>query len=350
MGTSDSMPKLDCFVDQIWLVCSDCGCLQLKNLIPLEVLYKENHSLAVVGQTWNRHHLEFKKFIMKDEQTKICEIGASHGFLASSILDEDPEIDYLIIEPDPTITDIRIRVIKGFLEDNLDKISPACTILHSHVLEHVYKPLDFLFNLAKILDIGSYMFISFPNIPALLQQGGSNALNFEHTFFLTTFQLFDLIPLLGLQIVDTLEFEKHSHFVKLQKVSQPNPIGKTNLKLPNMTHMLGDFDYMWDSALDFAGDTNQLLKNSPKNTYIFGAHVFAQTLLCMGIEQENVLGILDNSPGKIGKRLYGTNLLVFHPSEIKDKRNVRVILRAAQYQDEIKEQLMLINPAVEIIE
>ena len=350
MGTSESTSNSDVFVDQIWLVCSDCGCLQLKNLIPLEVLYKNNHSLGVVGQTWNRHHLEFKKFIMKDRHSQICEIGASHGFLASSILDEDPEIDYLIIEPDPTFTDQRIRVIKGFLEDNLNKIEPTSTILHSHVLEHVYNPLDFLFHLANILDIKSYMFISFPNIPALLQQGGSNALNFEHTFFLTTFQLFDLIPLLGFQIVDTLEFENHSHFLKLQKVSEPNPLGETKLNLRNMAHLLADFDYMWDSALSFAGDTNELLKKSPKETYLFGAHVFAQTLLSMGIDQENVLGILDNSPGKIGKRLYGTDLVVFHPNEIKGKRNVRVILRAAQYQDEIKEQLKLINPAVEILE
>ena len=53
---------------------------------------------------------------------------------------------------------------------------------------------------------------------------------------------------------------------------------------------------------------------------------------------------------KIGKRLYGTPYRVFHPETIRDMTKVRVILKAASYQNEIKKQLIELNSNVEIIE
>jgi hypothetical protein len=70
----------------------------------------------------------------------------------------------------------------------------------------------------------------------------------------------------------------------------------------------------------------------------------------LGLDECDIVGVLDNALGKKGKRLYGTPYEVFQPEIIKELKNVRVILKAANYQIEIKEQLVKINKNVEIIE
>ena len=95
---------------------------------------------------------------------------------------------------------------------------------------------------------------------------------------------------------------------------------------------------------------NKKLKEFDGEVYLFGAHLFSQYLIAFGLNQEKIIGILDNSELKIGKRLYGTNLKVFHPNEIKEKEKVAVILKVATYRDEILEQIFEINRSTKIFE
>ena len=47
----------------------------------------------------------------------------------------------------------------------------------------------------------------------------------------------------------------------------------------------------------------------------------------------------DNSEMKQGKRLYGTKFMVESPKILKDYDNVAVILKAATYSNEIKQDI-----------
>ena len=100
---------------------------------------------------------------------------------------------------------------------------------------------------------------------------------------------------------------------------------------------------------DFTSKLNSKLINFPHKVFLFGAHIFSQYLLSFGLDQSKIYGILDNSPLKIGKRLYGTNLTVFNPEIIKNE-NVGVIVKVGSYRNEIIEQLKKINPLVIIFE
>ena len=84
--------------------------------------------------------------------------------------------------------------------------------------------------------------------------------------------------------------------------------------------------------------------------YLFGAHVFSQALLALGLDTSKIIGILDNSHDKQSKRLYGTSYKVFSPSEIKNQSNSLVVLNASHYQDEIRAQLKQIDKNLVIIE
>jgi hypothetical protein len=344
MGTTSQPIEEDIFYDQNWVVCDYCGTLQLKETLPLELLYSKNHHSEVVGDTWKKHHAEFARFIQLANPESICEIGSAHDYLAGIILDSNPSINYLSIEPDQTYCDPRVKHIAGFAEDFRQEICQFKFIVHSHVLEHVYNPSDFLRVLSDGMTEESKMIISFPNITELLHLGGANSLNFEHTYYLTPEVLEYMCDQLGLVVTRFQEFGKHSYFVELMRSSKVN-----ETKVPGGNFEL--FTQMWVDLEKFIKSVNSEIEGlAGENVYIFGAHVFTQALVSLGLNVGAASGILDNSKAKQGQRLYGTNLIVHSPEIIAQSQNPVVVLKASHYQDEIRSQLLGLNSRTKIIE
>ena len=151
------------------------------------------------------------------------------------------------------------------------------------------------------------------------------------------------------EIINVENYIDHSFFVTLKK-AEKNQTQIEELKVANEISVK-NFDYLWDGLGEFVDRAKSRVNNkSGVLTYIFGAHVFSQSLFHLGLSQCDIEGVLDNATMKIGKRLYGTPYEVFHPEIIRNLSEVRVILKAASYQSEIKKQLMGLNGNVEIIE
>ena len=55
---------------------------------------------------------------------------------------------------------------------------------------------------------------------------------------------------------------------------------------------------------------------------------------------KNIIGILDNDKDKQNEYLYGTKLKVFSPLILKKYNDPVVILRAGEYNSEIKNQIL----------
>ena len=92
---------------------------------------------------------------------------------------------------------------------------------------------------------------------------------------------------------------------------------------------------------------NQVIKH--RSVFIFGAHIFSQMILCNGLNKKNLVGILDNDKNKISNFLYGTKLKIFNPCYLEQFDKPCVILRAGSYNNEIKKQIIHINPQTVII-
>lgn len=174
-----------------------------------------------------------------------------------------------------------------------------------------------------------------------------NCLNFEHPQFLAEPFIDVILENNGFCILEKKLFkEDHSIFYATKKINN-----KTKINFPNnyieYKRLYLDFINYYKK---FISEINLKLKEFSGEVYIFGAHMFSQYLIAFGLDQEKIVGILDNSELKIGKRLYGTKFNVFHPNKIKNKKNVVIILKVATYRDEILEQIFKINPLVEIFE
>ena len=144
MGVTNKDYASDQFFDQTWAECNNCGCLQLLKLLPLSLIYQYNHHTEVVGQVWKNHHDSFANFIARNKPRKILEIGAAHGYLAKELSRELPNSEYTIVEPDSNMVSPNINIIKGYIEDHYSELKEKDCVIHSHVLEHVYKPVDFI--------------------------------------------------------------------------------------------------------------------------------------------------------------------------------------------------------------
>ncbi len=327
-------------------ICKDTGILQLKHLAPLEQVYLSPHNDAI-GKTWEEHNEKFMEFIEKFSPKKILEIGGGSGKLATKCLEKNPNYDWTILDPNPLYKDeIKIRTIKKYFSPNLGIGHDFDAIIHSHVIEHNFDPEQFLIDLSVYLKPGGFQIFAFPNMEEWLLRKYLNCLNFEHTIFLTEEFIDALLRRIGFEILEKELFRlDHSIFYATRYTGKQNFVEFPNSYDKNKQIYTRFVEYY----KNFVSELNTKLSNFSGKVYLFGAHMFSQYLLAFGLDENKICGILDNSPLKIGKRLYGTKFKVFHPDIIRNE-NTGVVLKVGSYRNEIVDQLKKINPSVTIFE
>ncbi len=182
------------------------------------------------------------------------------------------------------------------------------------------------------------MIFSIPHIPEMIKRGYTNAINFEHTYYLDKTYLKYLIDSNNLKIVHRKKFKNdHSIFFTVKRVGakkNKNFIYKSryrnNLKIFN--------NYFSKQNKNIKKINSKISKKIP--LFIFGAHIFTQYLLSTGIDENKIISVLDNDNSKQNKRLYGSKLFVNSPKILAKFKNPYVILRAGVYSKEIKRDIL----------
>ena len=338
MGCVNFPADEDIRAELTWQINRNNGVLQLKKLIPLETLYQAQHDPGTVGTIWMDHHNAFADFLKKFEPKSVLELGGAHGILALEYF-KYKELPWTIIEPNPTpVQGCKARFLKGFFNENFRYNDYFDTIVHSHVFEHIYNPNEFVKYLSEIMNEGQNLVFSLPNLSIMLQKNFTNALNFEHTVFLTEPYIDFLLSRHGFKVLERQYFrEDHSIFygaVRDSKVADcvlPLGLYEENRKL------YLNFVSYHKNLID---KLNERMAETDKPIYLFGAHVFAQYLLEMGLNTAKILCLLDNDPKKHGLRLYGSKLNVLSPSILKNIDSPVIILKAGVYNNEIKKDIL----------
>jgi len=339
MGCVDTPAEEDLFFDQVWGV-SDNGLVQLKTLIDPNILYENSHTPGSVGKIWQQHHKRFFDFIRDNSEgvEKYLEIGGASGSLWNNFSTLESEFSYEIIEPSyQESSDERLKYIRGFYETQSFGEKYKC-IIHSHVFEHAYNPIDFLKKIFEDLTDDGVQFISIPNMKYWLRQGYTNTINFEHTYYLDEFVLEHVLLKAGF-VIEKKIVDNHSIFVKAIK-SDDDAVDV-------------NFEYSKDLFLDYIyklkSDVSTIVDSISGDVYLFGAHIFSQNLLNFGLDEGVVISILDNDIKKQNKRLYGTKLKIQSPEILRGLDSPTVVLRAGVYTNEISSQILNINPTTNIV-
>lgn len=334
MGCTSQPVNEDIKVDMEWVISKSSGAIQLGKLIPLDILYPENHN-NIIGNIWKKHHNEFAKFIaLNKPKGGILEIGGAHGYL-SKIYQKKHNIDWTIIEPNPVpIKGCKATFIKGIFSKELMENVNYETIVHSHVMEHIYEPNDFLNLIKNCLDDNQKMMFSIPNMKKMLENNYTNCINFEHTIFLNENLIETLLSKYNFSIIDKKYFlDDHSIYYCVKKDIQLKSINNyTDEYIVNLK-MFNKYVNYYEKLI---AEINRKIRDVKTDIYLFGAHVFSQHLIVNGLKTDNIKFILDNDQKKQGKRLYGTNINVCSPKILSSKKNPIVIIKAGVYTDEIK--------------
>ena len=325
MGTSEESRQTDICEDLNFAKCKICGCIQLSNLIPLGILYEKSHNSAI-GKTWEQHHLEFYNFIQQYTSGTIIEVGGGNLHLAKH-LEQKSSIDKVIVYDTNTYGKFKsnkIEMREEFFNIESVQNTKVDMFIHSHVMEHLYNPISDIKNMSDVLQEGGYMAIAIPRIDNMLKDNFTNAMNFEHTYMITDDILEDILARANLEIVETKNFSKYTKFVMARK----------KLGIDLQVRSYPDCAIIFDKFVKYHLEEVEIIARKleigycKEDTFIFGAHIFTQYLLNIGLDEELFSNILDNDPRKIGNRLYGTNLIVNSPKTLKDAEKPIVVLKA----------------------
>lgn len=323
-----------------FFISKSTGIVQLNPILPFKVIYKKSHNSGLVGELWREHHLKFAQFIKKFKPKKVLEIGGGHGILSKNY--NSNHKNWTIVEPNPSpVNGCKAKFIKGYFSKNIIKNIKYDTIVHSHVLEHIFYPRKFLKEISESLKHNQKMIFSIPNLQKMIKRKYTNALNFEHTLYLDEVILNYLFKLFSFKIVKKQYFKKdHSIFYAVEKTYNKKSARIKN----NYSKNKKLFDKLFNHYDLLVKKMNkEINSHKNKNIFLFGAHVFSQYLLCLGLNEDKILYILDNDKTKQYQRLYGTNLNVRSPNILKNLKNPLVIIKAGVYNEEIKKQIKTIN-------
>lgn len=362
MGVTNELLDKDLFADEKWVISNSSGMIQLKELVPAEILYAKSHNSSI-GKVWERHHSGFAAFLHRHiGKNGILEIGGGNGILNKIYRKTYSDVLWKIIEPTTVeaIQGCNAEYIRGFWKAGIDfsKINKNYdTLVHSHLIEHQYDLKEFmkLNNLA--LDVGEKMIFTMPNMMELLLRKYPYALNFEHTYFISEDYVEPILKKYGFAVVDKEYFEDHSIFYCAEKIREAEDDLNEDLfqdkkfveelKKKN-TMMFKDYVAYYEKLTH---RLNDVLRRYKGKKYVFGAHINTQLLINFGLNVREVEAVLDNDPLKQGHRLYGTKLMVNSPRILEKEDNPLVILIMGAYNKEIRENIIEnINDSVQFIE
>jgi ubiquinone/menaquinone biosynthesis C-methylase UbiE len=327
-------------------MCKNCGLIMLKEVVDPEILYKIFHSDGI-GKVWGEHYSNFADLIKKHAPSgRILEVGAGQGKLISKLLSLYPS-GVEVMDPLYEGPSENVRVHRELLTEESARKLPEefDAVISSHTLEHFLEFKEYFESAWKVLKKGGLLFTSIPNQESSFSKGYGNQLNFEHPSVCMNAHWIYLHYKYGFAVKEIYFFKDHSVQIVGQKVDVPIDFHADVKELSENI-----LDQYWESIKKRMDKIEQFAKPD-KDNWIFGASNLSQPLFVYGLSEKYFKGVLDNSPLKHNKRLYGTNLICRKPEEIvtSNKDDLRVFLNVAQYNREVYEQLKELNPNIECI-
>jgi hypothetical protein len=312
--------------DLHYIQCTNCKCIQIKYLISPDKLYNNdtNHNKNIIGKTWTEHYIEFTNFIKNDYNINynVLEIGSSTHKISHHLQFNT----WTMI--DPGLTDkphLNNIYHHNCYVENFNDNMKYDIIITSHLIEHLLDPVIVLKKIKNLLTENGIIYFSIPIMDNHFTLFG---LHFEHTYLLNIELLKYMLHQCDLQLIDFKYYKSHSIFLKIKHGFQ----SIVSFNNTNYDSFIDNIEIMKNRINYF----NVLYPN--EKFYIVGCHTKTQLYIYLGLNQNNIINILDNDPNKKNKYLYGTNLLASNFDVIKNKKCI-VFVDIDQYTNEIIEQL-----------
>jgi len=342
--------NLDKYENLSWVGCTNCGCVQLKNLIETNILYSILQHSTYTTPIMTKHYDMFTHFIIKNiskQSDEIIEFGGGIGVIANKLLSYNKNIKYSIVDLIKNIP--IIKDINTYIGNCEDYVINSCNnnipvVILSHVFEHLYQPRKFIENMMK-QNINE-IFIAHPNMEKSLEINDLSFINIGHTFYCKESSVINMFKSYG-YICDAKEyFQDHSIFFKFIKTNLTSPIVLFN-DTDNSINKLKNYFITRENRFK-----NIEISDNYKYFIAPSSHFGQLIYHYLSRNKEAIIGFLDSDITKINRRVYGTPLYTFPKNKIVEYKNenVAVIISAGIFTNEIKNELQLYHDNILFIE
>lgn len=328
-----------------WWRCGQCGSAQINPLPPLEHIYQAGHATGL-GAAWKRHHAAFANFLMSHARDGLVDAGGGSGTLAIAYRNAGGRAPFTILEPNALrAADLPddIKVMDGFLEAPSLAQTGATTIVMCHMFEHATDLRAALTAINKVLPAHGRICLAWPELEHWTAKGVAGALNFEHGVYLTVPRLLTLLAEFGWRETARERWrENDTVFLALDRGDAAVEGARSDAD-----HAVPEY---FSRLRRQAKAAQQAAARHAGDVFLMPASVYSQSLLALGLNEQNVTGLIDNAVAKQGRRLYGTALNVFPAAALLSANDPLVILNAGAHNNEIAQGLRALRPDIRIVD
>ena len=277
--------KNDKYLDMEFQICKDTGMIQLRKYPLFSDMYITAHNESF-GNIWNVLFDTMAKKILKItdkiNNPKILEIGGGALLLASKILEDNNIKSYDVYEKNFSkkfTNDNRLKLIDEYFSEKTKLTYSPDIVIHSHVLEHVWNPVEFI-QVIKKTKCKYHCFIV-PNLQVTFEKKYTNSQNFEHNFFIIEHYIDIILHNNNFEIIDKEYYLDHSIIYITKYNEEPViPISFPNLYDKNKNLVLDFKEYHEKIVSSF----NNKIEKYDGEIYLFGGHIFSQFLIMFGLK------------------------------------------------------------------
>ena len=330
--------------------CEQCGYIFNPNPITSEDddWYKEYYALNPqdLSEKDRKNLNDIVDLIIKNINIKgrILEIGSNDGYFLN--LFKIKGYDCTGIDPSPSVEISKkkypaIEVIKDYYHPNYFK-NKFDLIISRNVIEHLEKPINFLFSIKESLNEKGFVYFEVPNVIKTLQNKIYSNFYHEHisyfdkklfekitkslgfkTIFIANINDDDVIAYIGQNVKNIQEFQ-----IK---------------ELPDSRKLVEDIEFFKKHFEKFKQKIKKFLKSlivKKVKIGIWGAGCTAINILSYSIELGyNNYFLFDSSPTKIKKYLPGFGKIINSPDKIQKLEPYIMIIMSERYIEEIHNSL-----------
>jgi len=333
-------------------VCPFCGLIQTDTRLDNQS-YEIVHSHAV-GGVWAEHANKLAEFIsiclgssLRKLETAL-EIGPSVNPILKTLTQVIPCIQYIDLMNEapfkltPNEHYEKLPFPSTLLLDKYD------LIVASHVLEHAESIYGFMEAIKRHLSVNGIAILSIPNFHEWITKKYWNAITSEHLGYPFAEHLQDLCSRLGLD-VEFAYFKLHSIFMRVSLSSKD----KCSSDL-HQDHVANNTVQMIEDWIEEINKKiiqyEEAISDVSQEVILAGAsHLSQYVVLISERVRSRVKVVVDNATDKHGKRLYGTELIVYPFDIVKKYKSPLVIIPPSPYAGEMIEQVLTLNASSQII-
>ncbi len=327
-------------------VCSECGLVQLLDVLPTDVLFGTGYSFySSASAPLSAYHKEYAKDVLvtHSEQVErgVIEIGCNDG----DMLRHFQHLPHIGVDPSAGPVAVARERDCNVIEDSFslslakrikDKRGVFGVVIANHVLAHVEDVSDFLAGVAHLMDDDSVAMVEVQYLPDLLVNNAFDLVYHEHRNFFSLTSLKIAGWRHNLYVVDAKFTDRQGGSIRV--AFRKKFFAHRTLSLLQTERWLDSFsayDGMQGRAERIRERLRDTILGSPRRTAVYGAPAKATTLLNFcDLTVDELPWCVDTTKAKQGRHIPGTGIPIIAP-EREETRPDMYLLAAWNYASSI---------------